>query len=128
MTATPISPEFGAYLEHLRKSREKTLRNTADALKVSPQYYSQVEKGRSLPLTEKRIADIAVFLNLKEEEREELKRLSYVDRKYKRIPEDCATYAQSLPIVVEALRTAKELGAGEEEWQQMLEVLRKKKG
>ena len=33
---------FGRYVETLRKSRGKSLRETAKAIKVSPQYYSEV--------------------------------------------------------------------------------------
>jgi len=37
---------FGRYIEQLRKIRGKSLRETGKAIGVSPQFYSEVEKGR----------------------------------------------------------------------------------
>lgn len=52
---------FGRYVETLRKSRGKSLRETAKAIKVSPQYYSEVEKGRSSTFTAERLKLLAQF-------------------------------------------------------------------
>ena len=43
------------------------------------------------------------------------------------IPQDCVDYASN-PYVLEALRLSKETGAGEAEWQVLLDELRARKG
>lgn len=37
---------FGKYIETIRKEKRKSLRETAKAIEVSPQFLSEVEKGR----------------------------------------------------------------------------------
>lgn len=49
---------FGKYVETLRKSKGKSLRETAKAIKVSPQFYSEVEKGRSSTFTAERLKSL----------------------------------------------------------------------
>ena len=60
--------EFGKYVETLRKGRGKSLRETAKAIKVSPQFYSEVEKGRSSAFTAERLKSLACFLLLNDDE------------------------------------------------------------
>ena len=128
MNAEQRSPSFGEYLEYLRKARGRSLRKTADAIGVSPSYYCMVENGQCLPMTEDRIKAITEYLDLSQDEENQLYDLASVGRKFKPLPEDCSTYAQNTPYVVEALRMAKEVGAGEEIWLQMIEELKKRKG
>ena len=59
---------FGKYVESLRKSKGKSLRATAKAIQISPQYYSEVEKGRSNTFTSERLKMLVHFLNLDENE------------------------------------------------------------
>lgn len=59
---------FGKYVETLRKSKEKSLREKAKAIKVSPQFYREVEKGRSSTFTSERLKSLAHFLMLDDEE------------------------------------------------------------
>ena len=59
---------FGKYVESLRKNKGKSLRETAKAIKVSPQYYSEVEKGRSSTFTAERLKLLSHFLVLDEDE------------------------------------------------------------
>jgi len=54
---------FGAYIETVRKQRGKSLRATAHAIGVSPQYYSEMEKDRSSTLTAERLNDLRAFAN-----------------------------------------------------------------
>lgn len=55
---------FGKYIESLRKAQGVSLRETAYAIGVSPQYYSEVEKGRRSTLTAERIELLKDFLHL----------------------------------------------------------------
>lgn len=128
---------FGEYVEALRLSREKSLRETAKAIGVSPQFYSEVEKGRGNALVRERLISLRDFLVLTEDEADELferaadARSDTSDKQRDGdviVPQDCADYVANNPYVVEALRLSKETGAGEEEWQILLEELRSRKG
>ena len=50
---------FGKYIETIRKEKRKSLRETAKAIEVSPQFLSEVEKGRKSTLTNERIEKLA---------------------------------------------------------------------
>ena len=111
---------FGKYLEQLRRSREKTLRETGKAIGVSPQFYSEVEKGRRNVLTKERMEKLADYLVLNEEERHTLYDKAK-DANNAALPMDCEDYAADHAFVAEALRLSKATGAGEKEWQRLLD-------
>ncbi|MCD8291000.1 MAG: helix-turn-helix domain-containing protein [Prevotella sp.] len=119
---------FGKYIESLRKERGKSLRETAKAIKVSPQFLSEVEKGRKSTLTTERIEKLANFLLLSPEEYHDLTALSAKAREGNDVlmPQDCADFAVN-DFVVEACRLSKETGAGEAEWKILLDELRARK-
>ena len=122
--------KFGNYVEALRKSRGKSLRETAKAIKVSPQYYSEVEKGRSSTFTAERLKLLACFLLLNDEESHTLYDSAAESRTSNDVatPQDCADYIISNSYVVEALRLSMETGAGEKEWKVFLDNLKARKG
>lgn len=122
--------QFGRYVESLRKNKEKSLRETAKAIKVSPQYYSEVEKGRSSTFTSERLKLLAGFLLLNEEESHALYDMAAESKSSNDIvtPQDCADYMIGNSYVIEALRLSMETGAGEKEWQVFLDDLKARKG
>ena len=109
---------FGKYIETIRKEKRKSLRETAKAIEVSPQFLSEVEKGRKSTLTNERIEKLAKFLMLSETQTYTLYDMAAEARTSNDvlIPQDCVDYASN-PYVLEALRLSKETGAGEAEWQ-----------
>lgn len=121
---------FGKYVESLRKNKGKSLRETAKAIKVSPQYYSEVEKGRSSTFTSERLKLLSHFLILDENETHTLYDLAAESRSSNDIvtPQDCADYMLGNSYVIEALRLSMETGAGEKEWQVFLDDLKARKG
>lgn len=121
---------FGKYVESLRKNKGKSLRETAKAIKVSPQYYSEVEKGRSSTFTSERLKLLARFLILDENETHTLYDMAAESRSSNDIvtPQDCADYMLSNSYVIEALRLSMETDAGEKEWQGFLDDLKARKG
>ncbi|WP_195613116.1 helix-turn-helix domain-containing protein [[Clostridium] symbiosum] len=121
---------FGKYVESLRKNKGKSLRETAKAIKVSPQYYSEVEKGRSSTFTAERLKLLAQFLLLDDEESHALYDMAAESRSSNDIvtPQDCADYMLGNSYVIEALRLSMETGAGEKEWQVFLDDLKARKG
>jgi transcriptional regulator with XRE-family HTH domain len=121
---------FGKYVETLRKSKGKSLRETAKAIRVSPQFYSEVEKGRSSTFTAERLKSLANFLMLDDEETHTLYDMAAESRSSNDIttPQDCADYMLCNSYVIEALRLSMETGAGEKEWQVLLNELKARKG
>lgn len=121
---------FGKYVESLRKNKGKSLRETAKAIKVSPQYYSEVEKGRSSTFTAERLKMLVRFLLLDDEESHALYDMAAESRSSNDIvtPQDCADYMLGNSYVIEALRLSMETGAGEKEWQVFLDDLKARKG
>lgn len=121
---------FGKYVESLRKNKGKSLRETAKAIKVSPQYYSEVEKGRSSTFTAERLKLLARFLLLDDEESHALYDMAAESRSSNDIvtPQDCADYMLGNSYVIKALRLSMEMGAGEKEWQVFLDDLKARKG
>ncbi|MGC4018558.1 MAG: helix-turn-helix transcriptional regulator [Muricomes sp.] len=117
---------FGKYVETLRKSKGKSLRETAKAIKVSPQFYSEVEKGRSSTFTAERLKSLTYFLMLDDEETHTLYDMAAESRSSNDIttPQDCADYMLCNSYVIEALRLSMETGAGEKEWQVLLNELK----
>jgi transcriptional regulator with XRE-family HTH domain len=120
---------FGKYIETLRKEKQKSLRETAKAIEVSPQFLSEVEKGRKSTLTNERLEKLAKFLLLTESQTYVLYDMAAQARTSNDvlIPQDCVDFASN-SYVVEALRLSKETGAGEAEWQILLDELRSRKG
>ncbi|WP_320951682.1 helix-turn-helix domain-containing protein [Hungatella effluvii] len=121
---------FGKYVESLRKNKGKSLRETAKAIKVSPQYYSEVEKGRSSTFTAERLKLLSHFLVLDEDETHTLYDMAAESRSSNDIvtPQDCADYMRGNSYVIEAMRLSMETGAGEKEWQVFLDDLKARKG
>ena len=121
---------FGKYVESLRKNKGKSLRETAKAIKVSPQYYSEVEEGRSSTFTAERLKLLSHFLVLDEDETHALYDMAAESRSSNDIvtPQDCADYMRGNSYVIEALRLSMETGAGEKEWQVFLDDLKARKG
>ena len=52
---------FEKYIEFIRTARRKSLRETAKAIGVSPQFYSEVEKDRRCAFTADKVI-LVVFL------------------------------------------------------------------
>ncbi|MEG0721651.1 MAG: helix-turn-helix transcriptional regulator [Lachnospiraceae bacterium] len=121
---------FGNYVKEKREERRKSLRETAKAIEVSPQFYSEVEKGRRTAFTPERLEKLKIFLLLNEAEAIMLYDLAAKLRTAAdvAVPQDFADYVVENPFVVEALRLAKETDAGEKEWQVLLTELKTRKG
>ena len=115
---------FGKYLSQLREKKDVTLRELARQIGVSAPFLSDVEKDRKPPLTAERLEKVTEALHLSKKERDEMNIL---------IGKQRGTIAPDLPeyimheYVSNALRTAKDLDAGEEEWLHFVEELKKKK-
>lgn len=115
---------FGEYIESIRKSKRKSLRQTAIAIGVSPQYYSEVEKNRRTPLNAKRLEMLRDYLEMSTEEYEIMstKAAESLKRINKQVPQDFADYIVERDYVMAALRTMKKMDADAADWERLVEA------
>ena len=117
---------FGWYLAHLREEKDITLRELARQIGVSAPFLSDVEKNRRAPLTADRLDQVAMVLGLSDDEKTKMYNLAGKQRNA--VPPDLPDYIIERDYVSAALRTARDLNAGEEEWQRFIDELKKRKG
>lgn len=120
---------FGAFIESIRLASGKSLRETAKAIGVSPQFYSEVEKDRRCAFTADRLDKLKAFIGMNEEQVAEMYNKAAESRKGKDItvPQDFSDYIVERDYAMQALRIAKELGADEEDWERFVAELKKRK-
>lgn len=126
MNTTTKYESFGEFLLAKREERDITLREMARKLGVSAAYLSDVEKNRSSALTKERLDKVAQILQLSKEEEKEMFDLAGKQRKT--LAPDIPDYIMGKDYVVAALRTARDLNAGEAEWLRFVEELKKREG
>ncbi len=123
---------FCILLQHLRIDvKRKSLRETAHAMGVSPQYYSEVEKGRKAVFTADKLEKLVSFLGLSKEE-EELLYTKAAEAQTEAnnnvtVPQDFSDYIVERNYAMQALRIAKELNADAEDWQYFIDELKRRK-
>ena len=115
---------FGEFLSSMREEKDITLREMARKLGVSAPFLSDVEKNRCAPLTAERLEKVAGILGLSTSEKADMYDL--VGRQRDIVAPDLPDYIKSREYVSVALRTARDMDAGEAEWQEFVERLRRK--
>jgi transcriptional regulator with XRE-family HTH domain len=116
---------FAEYLKHKREERQISLCKLARELNVSAPFLSDVENNRRAPLTEERLATLAVVLHLSKTEKAEM--YDIVGQQKGLLAPDLTPYVNNRPNVSAALRTARNLEANEEDWKRFVEDLIKRK-
>ncbi len=117
---------FGEFVQEKREEKQITLRKFADAIGFSAPFWSDVEKGRRNPPEIDKLQLIARTLNLSDEENATM--LDLAGKKRNSVAPDLPDYIMERGYVAAALRTARDLDAGEKEWNDFIEELRKRKG
>lgn len=117
---------FGEFISKKRVEKKITLRKMADMLGVSPAFLTDVEKDRRNPFDMEKLIQLAEILGLTPEENSQM--LDLAGKKRNAVAPDLPEYIMERDYVSAALRTARDLDAGEEEWNQFVEELRKRKG
>ena len=117
---------FGEYLKQKRLDKEITLRGFAKLVDISPVYLCDLEKGRkaapSMEVMQKMVSKLA----LNKEESERFYDLAALEQTAKNpTPKDLNAFLKDNRVIVSALRTAKDLDATDEEWQDFIDKLRK---
>lgn len=117
---------FGEFVQEKREAKQITLRKFADSIGFSAPFWSDVEKDRRNPPEIDKLQLIARTLNLSDEENAMM--LDLAGKKRNSVAPDLPDYIMERGYVAAALRTARDLDAGEEEWNEFIEKLRKRKG
>ena len=117
---------FGAFLQRKREEKGITLRKMAEMLGFSAPFLSDVEKDRRNPPELAKLELIAQILGRTYEEQETMYNLA--GKKRDSVAPDLPEYIMSRDYVAAALRTARDLDAGEEEWLRFVQELRERKG
>ena len=117
---------FGEFVQEKREEKQITLRKFADTIGFSAPFWSDVEKDRRNPPEIDKLHLIARILNLTESENALM--LDLAGKKRNSVAPDLPDYIMERDYVAAALRTARDLDAGEKEWNEFIEELRKRKG
>ena len=117
---------FGDFISKKRVEKKITLRKMADMLHVSAPFLTDVEKDRRNPFDMEKLNQLAHILELTAEEKAQM--LDLAGKKRNEVAPDLPEYIMGRDYVSAALRTARDLDAGEEEWKQFIEELKKRKG
>ena len=117
---------FGDFLHAKRIQMKLSYRDLAESIDVTAPYLSDIEKGRrNAPVMEK-LQKISKLFGLSENE--EALMFDLAGKKKNDLPPDLPNYIIGNEEVVAALRTARDLGANEEDWQRFVDELKKRKG
>jgi len=121
---------FGEFIEFKRNEARISLRAAARSLDISPQFFSEVEKSRRSAFTPDKLELLANILKLNEDETYTMYDKAAETRRSSdiAIPQDIPDYIMERDYVLSALRLAKEVNAGEDEWRLLVEELKKRRG
>lgn len=111
-----------------RKEREITLREFARRVDLSAEYVCNIEKCRKPAPTAEVLERIAKVLMLSKDDSERMYDLAVNTKNTENaVPEDLTGFLNNNKIVVTALRTAKDVDATDEEWQEFIKMLNAKR-
>lgn len=113
---------FGEFIAQKRVQMGITLRDMASRLRVTAPYLSDVEKDRRNPFDMDKLTQLASILALTPEENTQM--LDLAGKKRNSVAPDLPGYIMERDYVSAALRTARDLNAGEEEWLRFVEALK----
>lgn len=116
---------FGAYLRERRERLGKSLRGFAADLEISPAYLHDIETGnRRAP--EKLLGKMEELLQMKgTDEVHQFYDLAGVSQNGQHA--DINLYMSRVPSARTALRTAKDVNLTDEDWQKLIEIIKKKR-
>ena len=121
-----IRKQFGDFIVAKRLEKGISLRKMAELLEFSAPYWSDVEKNRKNPPNLEKLERIASILHMSEEDKRQMLDLAGSDRDT--VAPDIPAYIKDNDYVAAALRTARDLGANEDDWEKFVADLRKRKG
>ena len=110
--------KFGEFVKAKRQEKEISLRKLAEELGIVPAYMSDIEKGRRYPPDKEKIYKIAEVLGLNEDDTNTLFDYAALSRDNGVSP-DLSDYVMGVGNLRTALRKARDINAGEDDWQKM---------
>ena len=116
---------FGAFVRKKRMAQGISLRGLATRLGLSPVYMSNIETDRRPAPTREHLNQLAEELHLNKSDTERMLDLA-ARPQCQRVSADLPEYIMERDIVRAALRTAKEVDATDEEWQEFIDRLTKR--
>ena len=120
-----MNQTFGAFVRQKRMEQGLSLRRLAARLGLSPVYMSNIETDRKPAPSQENLDKLAEELHLSKADRELFLDLAAASHKMK-VPADLPEYIMERDIVRAALRTAKEVDATDEEWQEFIDRITKR--
>ena len=114
---------FGLFIKERRLLRQISLRKFAEQLDISPVYLCNMEKNRNPAPNDDILTRMAGLLLLTETETELLYDLAAKSKSTPTVSKDLPEYIRDRDIVRIALRTAKDVDATDEEWQEFISNL-----
>lgn len=117
---------FGEFISQKRVEKKITLRKMAEMLNVSAPFLTDVEKDRRNPFDMDKLVRLAQILELNEEDNALM--LNLAGKKRNAVAPDLPEYIIKRDYVSAALRTARDLDAGEEEWNRFVKELKERRG
>jgi len=113
---------FGAFIKEKRLEKGINLRKLAELLELAPAYISDIENGNRNSPSPDKMEKLVEVLGLNEDERNEMYDLAAKDRDNTVAP-DISEYVKSNDAVRVALRKARNLNLGEQEWLKIIEKM-----
>lgn len=118
--------KFGEFVKAKRLEKGISLRKLAEELDIVPAYMSDIEKGRRYPPDKEKIYKITEVLTLDQEETDTLFDLAAYSRANGVSP-DLSDYVMGVDNLRTALRKARDINAGEDDWQRIIDMLEAEK-
>ncbi len=118
---------FGTFIKEKRLLRNISLRKFAEQLDISPVYLCNMEKDRNPAPKDHIISRMVELLLLSDEEAEVLYDLAAKSKSSPTVSKDLPKYIMDKDIVRAALRTAKDVDATDEEWQEFITRLEERR-
>ena len=115
---------FGTFIKEKRLEKGINLRKLAELLVLAPAYISDIENGNRNSPSPDKMEKLVEVLGLNEDERNEMYDLAAKDRDNTVAP-DISEYVKSNDAVRVALRKARNLNLGEQEWLKIIEKMEK---
>ena len=118
---------FGSFIKKKRLLRNISLRKFAEQLDISPVYLCNMEKDRNPAPKDDILSRMVELLLLSDEESEDLYDFAAKSKNSPTVSKDLPEYIMDKDIVRVALRTAKDVDATDEEWQEFIARLEERR-
>lgn len=116
-----MDDRFGKFVREKREEKKINLRKLAEILDIAPAYMSDIEKSRRYPPDKEKIEKIGMTLELTEDEKNHLFDLAAL-AKDNTVSPDLPEYIMEHELVRVALRRARDVDAGKEEWEKVIKI------